>query len=166
VNEKLQQIFINLTLKEEQEEYKREGIQWEPIKFFNNKICCDLIESKKDPIGILTLLDDTCNFPKGTDEKFLGKLQEYHSQHAHFGMAQRSGCFVIKHYAGDVEYNTDGMTDKNKDTLYNDLINLAQATNSWLIPILFPESKTADDKRKPTTAGFKIKVRQIRPSNQ
>jgi myosin-1 len=157
VNEKLQQIFINLTLKEEQEEYKRENIQWEPIKFFNNKICCDLIESKKDPIGMLTLLDDTCNFPKGTDEKFLGKLQEYHSQHAHFGMAQRSGCFVIKHYAGDVEYNTDGMTDKNKDTLYNDLINLAQATNSWLIPLLFPESKTADDKRKPTTAGFKIK---------
>jgi myosin-1 len=47
VNEKLQQIFINLTLKEEQEEYARETIPWEPIQFFNNKICCDLIESKR-----------------------------------------------------------------------------------------------------------------------
>jgi len=49
------------------------------------------------------------------------------------------------------------MCDKNKDTLYNDLINLGQVTNSFIIPILFPEAKTADDKRKPTTAGFKIK---------
>jgi myosin-1 len=157
VNEKLQQIFINLTLKEEQEEYKRENIQWEPIKFFNNKICCDLIESKQNPIGILTLLDDVCNFPKGTDEKFLQKLQEYHGSHPHFALSSKAGCFIIKHYAGDVEYNTDQMCDKNRDTLFNDLINLAHATNSWLIPILFPESKTPDDKRKPTTAGFKIK---------
>jgi hypothetical protein len=46
VNEKLQQIFIQLTLKAEQEEYGAEGIQWENIDYFNNKICCDLIEEK------------------------------------------------------------------------------------------------------------------------
>jgi len=38
VNEKLQQIFIELTLKAEQEEYVREQIKWEPIKYFNNKV--------------------------------------------------------------------------------------------------------------------------------
>ena len=46
VNERLQQIFIQLTLKAEQEEYYAEGIKWENIDYFNNKICCDLIESK------------------------------------------------------------------------------------------------------------------------
>ncbi|TWW68073.1 Unconventional myosin-Ie [Takifugu flavidus] len=46
VNEKLQQIFIELTLKAEQEEYVQEGIKWTPIEYFNNKIVCDLIESK------------------------------------------------------------------------------------------------------------------------
>ena len=46
VNEKLQQIFIELTLKAEQEEYVAEGIKWTPIDYFNNKIVCDLIESK------------------------------------------------------------------------------------------------------------------------
>jgi myosin-1 len=46
VNEKLQQIFIELTLKSEQEEYQREGIQWTPIDYFNNQIVVDLIESK------------------------------------------------------------------------------------------------------------------------
>ena len=46
MNEKLQQYFIELTLKAEQEEYVREGIEWTPIKYFNNKIVCDLIEEK------------------------------------------------------------------------------------------------------------------------
>ena len=46
VNEKLQQIFIEFTLRLEQEEYVREGIAWTPIDFFNNKIVCDLIEAK------------------------------------------------------------------------------------------------------------------------
>jgi myosin-1 len=38
VNEKLQQIFIELTLRAEQDEYAREGIKWTPIPFFNNHI--------------------------------------------------------------------------------------------------------------------------------
>ena len=46
MNEKLQQIFIELTLKAEQEEYVQEGIKWVPIEYFNNKIVCELIESK------------------------------------------------------------------------------------------------------------------------
>lgn len=29
-----------------QEEYVQEGIKWTPIEYFNNKIVCDLIESK------------------------------------------------------------------------------------------------------------------------
>ena len=52
VNEKLQQIFIALTLKAEQEEYVREGIEWKEVKYFNNKVVCELIEAKRPP-GIL-----------------------------------------------------------------------------------------------------------------
>ena len=46
VNEKLQQIFIELTLKAEQEEYRAEGIPWKDIQYFNNKPICDLVELK------------------------------------------------------------------------------------------------------------------------
>eukprot|EP01102_Stenamoeba_stenopodia_P015921 TRINITY_DN5501_c0_g1_i2.p1 TRINITY_DN5501_c0_g1~~TRINITY_DN5501_c0_g1_i2.p1 ORF type:complete len:1059 (+),score=290.73 TRINITY_DN5501_c0_g1_i2:110-3286(+) len=155
VNERLQQIFIELTLKAEQEEYHAEGIKWEDIKFFNNKICCDLIESKK-PIGLLAILDDTCNFPKGTDEKFLEKMKEAFGSHAHFqGVSPTE--FIIKHYAGDVTYCAEGFCDKNKDLLFNDLIDLAQTCRSPFVVNLFPESATKDDKKRPTTAGFKIK---------
>ena len=45
-NEKLQQLFIELTLRMEQDEYRREGISWEPVTYFDNKIICDLIEEK------------------------------------------------------------------------------------------------------------------------
>lgn len=73
VNEKLQQIFIQLTLKAEQvsapvceqycnsnnnvsqEEYVQEGIKWTPIDYFNNQIVCELIESKVQSTIIITL---------------------------------------------------------------------------------------------------------------
>ena len=57
VNEKLQQLFIELTLKAEQEEYQREGIQWTPIDFFNNIVVCELVEGKRPP-GIISITDD------------------------------------------------------------------------------------------------------------
>jgi hypothetical protein len=34
------EIFIQLTLKTEQEEYVREQIKWTPIDYFNNKVRC------------------------------------------------------------------------------------------------------------------------------
>ena len=43
-NEKLQQIFIELTLREEQAEYITEGIEWTHIDYFNNIPICELIE--------------------------------------------------------------------------------------------------------------------------
>ena len=39
-------MFIELTLKSEQEEYLAEGIAWVPVEYFNNKIICDMIEMK------------------------------------------------------------------------------------------------------------------------
>ena len=42
-----------------QEEYVQEGIKWTPIEYFNNKVVCDLIESKNPP-GIISIVDDVC----------------------------------------------------------------------------------------------------------
>jgi myosin-1 len=53
VNEKLQQIFIDLTLKTEQEEYQDEGIKWENVAYFNNKPCVDLIEGVRLPAPLV-----------------------------------------------------------------------------------------------------------------
>jgi len=160
VNEKLQQFFIELTLKAEQEEYNAEGIKWEPIKYFNNQIVCDLMEGKKPP-GIFPVLDDVCftihATSKGTDVKFLQKMQGAFSSHLHFRGFDTAFC--IKHYAGDVTYDVDGFCDKNKDTLFNDLIEMLQCSTNRFLGMLFPDNtKDTSSRKRPTTAGFKIKT--------
>ncbi|TPX34504.1 hypothetical protein SmJEL517_g02861 [Synchytrium microbalum] len=158
VNEKLQQIFIELTLKSEQEEYVREGIQWTPIDYFNNKIVVDLIESKRPP-GIMAILDDVCftmhAVTEGADQKFVQKLDESVAPHKHYQGLQNQ--FIIHHYAGSVTYECDGFTEANKDTLFKDLIQLMQSTNNHFIKNLFPEQIDDQDKKRPTTVSFKIK---------
>ncbi|KAJ3306091.1 Unconventional myosin-Ie, partial [Blyttiomyces sp. JEL0837] len=158
VNEKLQQIFIELTLKSEQEEYLREGIQWTPIDYFNNKIVVDLIESKRPP-GIMAVLDDVCQTMHaqvdGADVKFVQKLDMAVSQNKHFKGMQTH--FVISHYAGSVTYDCDGFTEANKDTLFKDLVQLMQASSNGFIVDLFPDVIDDSDKKRPTTVSHKIK---------
>jgi myosin-1 len=132
VNEKLQQYFIELTLKAEQEEYKQEGIKWEPIKYFNNLVVCELIEGKAPP-GMFSLLDDICytmhaESSGNLDMKFLDKCIGTYTQNLHFRRADTS--FTIKHYAGDVTYEIEGFCEKNKDTVYNDLIEAMQCSDN------------------------------------
>jgi len=158
VNEKLQQIFIQLTLKAEQEEYAREQIQWTPIKYFDNKVVCSLIEDKRPP-GVFAALNDACATAhadsSAADQTFVGRLN-FLSDNANF--ENRQGQFIIKHYAGDVSYKVQGMTDKNKDQLAKDLLNLIDESSNTFVHELFPERVNQDDKRRPPTAGDKIKA--------
>ena len=157
VNEKLQQIFIQLTLKTEQEEYAREQITWTPINYFDNKIVCDLIEEKRPP-GVFAALNDACATAHAdsgaADQTFVQRLNML-SSNPHF--QPRQGQFIIKHYAGDVSYAIEGMTDKNKDQLLKDLLNLVGASSNGFVHALFPNKVDQDSKKRPPTAGDKIK---------
>lgn len=157
VNEKLQQIFIQLTLRTEQEEYEREQITWNPIKYFDNKVVCELIEEKRPP-GVFASLNDACATahadPGAADGTFVQRLAML-EQNPNF--EQRSGQFVIKHYAGDVHYSVHGMTEKNKDQLLKDILELVAQSGNTFLRSLFPESIDKDNKRRPPTASDKIK---------
>lgn len=80
-NEKLQQQFNQHVFKLEQEQYLKEGIVWTMIEFYDNQPCIDLIESK---LGILDLLDEECRVPRGSDESWVGKLNEKCSKYKHY----------------------------------------------------------------------------------
>ncbi|XP_030044549.1 unconventional myosin-Ie isoform X2 [Microcaecilia unicolor] len=159
VNEKLQQIFIELTLKAEQEEYVQEGIRWTPVDYFNNKIVCDLIENKVNPPGIMSILDDVCAtmhaVGEGADQTLLQKLQMAVGTHEHFNSWNQG--FIIHHYAGKVSYDMDGFCERNRDVLFTDLIELMQSSELHFIKALFPENLQAEKKGRPTTASSKIK---------
>jgi len=161
VNEKLQQIFIELTLRAEQEEYEREGITWRPIPFFDNKIVCDLLDSAK-PSGIFRILDDTCKTMHGTkqamdvDKKFLENVSQVHGSHAHF--SHNSRAFTIKHYADDVIYTPGKFSESNKDELNKDLVLLLKSSGNKLVQFIFAEEVDMNDKKSAPTAGNKIRV--------
>ncbi|KAJ7269424.1 microfilament motor [Mycena haematopus] len=158
VNEKLQQIFIELTLKTEQEEYVREQIKWNPIKYFNNKIVCDLIEERRPP-GIFAALNDACATahadPTAADSSFMQRASGLASN-PHF--ESRGSQFLVRHYAGDVMYNVSGMTDKNKDTLNKDLLDLVATSGNQFLQTLFPDRPDPNSKKRPPTAGDRIKA--------
>ncbi|XP_060033551.1 unconventional myosin-Ib isoform X4 [Erinaceus europaeus] len=169
-NEKLQQIFIELTLKEEQEEYIREDIEWTHIEYFNNAIICDLIENNTN--GILAMLDEECLRPGTvTDETFLEKLNQVCATHQHFEsrMSKCSrflndtslphNCFRIQHYAGKVLYQVEGFVDKNNDLLYRDLSQAMWKASHTLIKSLFPEGNPSKiNLKRPPTAGSQFKA--------
>uniref|UniRef100_A0A6Q2XFT0 Myosin motor domain-containing protein n=1 Tax=Esox lucius TaxID=8010 RepID=A0A6Q2XFT0_ESOLU len=152
-NEKLQQLFIQLTLKSEQEEYEAEGIGWEPVQFFNNKIICDLVEEKHR--GIISLLDEECLRPgEATDLTFLERLEEKMGSHPHFvthKLADKTtrktlerGDFRLLHYAGEVTYCVVGFLDKNNDLLYRNIKDVMRESKNAIVR----------ESRRPSTAIF------------
>lgn len=152
-NEVLQQQFNQHVFKLEQEEYVREGIDWTMITFTDNQPVIDCIESK---LGILSLLDEECKMPKGSDESWCSKL--YAQLNAKFGEGAQSNnqtnvnsntavflkpkfgsrdSFIIQHFADKVTYSVGGFLDKNRDTVWEEQIDLLKRSTSLDGPTIF-----------------------------
>ena len=121
----------------EQEEYLKEGIDWEMVDFGMDLQSCITMFEK--PMGILAILEEESLFPKATDRTFeeklkanmLGKCPSFSKpilktdKNAHFG---------IIHYAGTVSYNVTGWLEKNKDPLNDTVVELMKSgTNSLIV---------------------------------
>uniref|UniRef100_A0A667ZN93 Unconventional myosin-Ic n=1 Tax=Myripristis murdjan TaxID=586833 RepID=A0A667ZN93_9TELE len=165
-NEKLQQLFIELTLKSEQEEYEAEGITWEPVQYFNNKIICDLVEEKFK--GIISILDEECLRPgDASDITFLEKLEDTVGGHPHFvthkladGKTRKvmgRDEFRLLHYAGEVNYNVNGFLDKNNDLLFRNLKEVMCMSENKILNQCFDREELTDKKR-PDTAATQFKA--------
>ncbi|KTW30216.1 hypothetical protein T552_00694 [Pneumocystis carinii B80] len=138
-NEKLQQFFNHHMFVLEQEEYARENIDWKFIDFGHDlQPTIDLIE-KANPIGILSCLDEECVIPKGTDKTFTEKLDYiWKDKSSKYRSSKFSGeAFILKHYAGEVEYSTIGWLDKNKDPLNENITQLLAHSSDKYIANLF-----------------------------
>ncbi|KAJ1068289.1 hypothetical protein K5549_021511, partial [Capra hircus] len=156
-NEKLQQQFNSHVFKLEQEEYMKEQIPWTLIDFYDNQPCIDLIEAK---LGILDLLDEECKVPRGTDQNWTQKLYDRHSGSQHFQKPRMSNkAFIVIHFADKVEYLSDGFLEKNRDTVYEEQINILKASKFPLVADLFHDGK---DSAPATTASSKINIRPSR----
>uniref|UniRef100_A0A8R1I4E6 Uncharacterized protein n=1 Tax=Caenorhabditis japonica TaxID=281687 RepID=A0A8R1I4E6_CAEJA len=142
-NEKLQQLFNNTMFILEQEEYQREGIEWDFIDFgLDLQPTIDLIEK---PMGVLALLDEECLFPKANDKTFVEKLQKTHSKHPKFiipDMRSKSH-FAVVHYAGRVDYSADQWLMKNMDPLNENVVGLMQNSTDPFVASIWKDAEFA-----------------------
>uniref|UniRef100_A0A673VNY4 Myosin heavy chain 6 n=1 Tax=Salmo trutta TaxID=8032 RepID=A0A673VNY4_SALTR len=160
-NEKLQQFFNHHMFVLEQEEYKKEGIVWEFIDFgMDLAACIDLIER---PMGIMSILEEECMFPKASDSTFKAKLYDTHLgknacfQKPRIIKGRPEAHFSLVHYAGTVDYNIGNWLVKNKDPLNETVVGLFQKSGLKFLANLFvgyagaegaPEEKAAGGKKK------------------
>ncbi|XP_032677946.1 myosin heavy chain, muscle isoform X23 [Odontomachus brunneus] len=140
-NEKLQQFFNHHMFVLEQEEYKKEGIDWVFIDFGMDLLAC--IELIEKPMGILSILEEESMFPKATDKTFEEKLNNNHLGKSPNYLkpkppkpGQQAAHFAIGHYAGNVPYNITGWLEKNKDPLNDTVVDqFKKSTNKLLVEI-------------------------------
>ncbi|XP_067319910.1 myosin-1B [Anolis sagrei] len=150
-NEKLQQFFNHHMFVLEQEEYKKEGIEWEFIDFgMDLAACIELIEK---PMGIFSILEEECMFPKATDTSFKNKLYDQHLgksnnfQKPKPAKGKAEAHFALVHYAGTVDYNITGWLDKNKDPLNETVVGLYQKSSMKVLALLFADRPAEEGKK-------------------
>ncbi|XP_033853123.3 myosin-7-like [Acipenser ruthenus] len=160
-NEKLQQFFNHHMFVLEQEEYKKEGIEWEFIDFgMDLQACIDLIEK---PMGIMSILEEECMFPKASDMTFKAKLYDNHlGKSANFQKpriikGRPEAHFALGHYAGIVDYNITNWLVKNKDPLNETVVGLYQKSSLKVLATLFANYAGAESVQDTKAKGTKKK---------
>jgi len=151
-NEALQQQFNRFVLRNEQEEYDKEGIPWAFIDFPENQDVLDLIDQKGS--GILNILHDQCRTPGASDKTFALLMYDKCASHSRFEADSRQVAeqlFAVHHYAGLVEYDIEGFVEKNKDELPKETSDLLLSSNNEFV-------RTLAKIVQPSTAAERTKI--------
>merc|ERR1712213_94033 len=161
-NEKLQQFFNQHMFVLEQEEYVREGLDWQNVDFgMVLQKCIDMFEK---PMGLLAILEEESLFPKATDATFAAKLHENllgkpgceNFQKAN-PKPDRNAHFAVVHYAACVSYNLTSWLEKNKDPLNDTVVELFKNGSNKLLVECFHDHPGQPTEVKKDDGGRKKK---------
>merc|ERR1719446_1594200 len=149
-NEKLQQFFNHHMFVLEQEEYRKEGINWVFMDFgMDLQACIELFEK---PMGVFSILEEESMFPKATEKSFTEKLNSNHLGKSPCFIkpkppkpGQKDAHFAIVHYAGTVPYNLSGWLEKNKDPLNDTVVDQLKKGTNEIVKLLFADHPGQSD---------------------
>ncbi|KAH8075651.1 hypothetical protein JL721_1665 [Aureococcus anophagefferens] len=171
-NERMQKNFNDFVFESEQKEYVAERVEWSFVDFPSNVSVLKLLEGSP---GVLKLVDDECWFPNGTDKALATKLYRsfggaapetekpkpskkkrnvfaagadvYHPDFDAGDVLRAEGAFRIRHYAGSVEYLTEGFLAKNRDARSSDLDGLLKGSSRECVtfPLVLLEQQAVED---------------------
>ncbi|TPP63010.1 Myosin-XV [Fasciola gigantica] len=136
-NENLQRFFNFYIFELEQEEYRKEHIDWQYIEFPDNQPIIQLIAER--PNGIIHICNDEASLATGTDRSFLERSQQLHRGHPNFGNPKVGGsqAFAIVHFAGQITYTVDGFVDKNREQMRSEVLNLLVKSRQPAVSSMF-----------------------------
>lgn len=128
------------------------GIDSSFISFPDNQDALDVID-KKGP-SIFSVLDDMSFAPGANDEKFVSNLyQRIDPKSTRFvanSLHQGKRKFVIKHYAGPVQYSTEKWIEKNKDEVPKAMVKLLESSSNQFVTMLATVLDDQEEKNTPT----------------
>lgn len=105
----------------------------------DNQEVIELIEGK--PGGILSILNEECVVPKGTDGSFAEKLFAQCITNKRLKKPlKKKDAFQISHFAGQVTYTATGILEKNKDPVSEDLLVILKGSDEPAVRQLFTDS--------------------------
>ncbi len=106
-------------------------------------------------MGIFSILEEECMFPKASDTSFKNKLYDQHlgknnafqkPKPAKGPSSRAEAHFSLVHYAGTVDYNVTGWLDKNKDPLNDSVLQLYQKSSVKLLAAIYPAAVEGNEK--------------------
>ena len=141
-NEKLQQHFTSYTFKMENALYESEGIDFKGVPYIDNQNVLDLLEKKRT--GLFSMLNEELRVPRGSSNGFYNKAIKKHENNTLFKSRTKDSCFTVSHYAGNVTYSSESLLEKNRDSLFEDLLKLLATSSRPLISSIYSSDKTSD----------------------
>ncbi|XP_039104627.1 myosin-7B isoform X2 [Hyaena hyaena] len=116
-----------------------------------------------EPLGILSILEEECMFPKASDASFRAKLYDNHAGKSPNFQQPRpdkkrkyQAHFEVVHYAGVVPYSIVGWLEKNKDPLNETVVPIFQKSQNKLLATLY-ENYAGSCSTEPPKSGVKEK---------
>ncbi|XP_066138034.1 neither inactivation nor afterpotential protein C [Euwallacea fornicatus] len=130
-NEQLQFHFLQRIFAWEMQDAQEEGIDLQPFSFFNNRATLNQLLNK--PEGVLSIIDDAAKRNLG-GQYIIDNLQNQESCRV---MITKPMEFAVAHYTGIVSYNVRDMTEKNRDFLPPEIIEVLRGSDNSIIKALF-----------------------------
>ncbi|GMH87102.1 hypothetical protein TL16_g10751 [Triparma laevis f. inornata] len=140
-NEKLQQQFNHQVFVVEKQAYEKEGIDSSVIKFQDNQPVIDLISKKGS--GLFIVLEEHCLMSREpNNQALLHTLYSTHDKHPNFEKPRFGDeSFVVKHFAGSVEYLAANFIEKNNDSLTDELLDLTKFSKNELLAAIMGDKE-------------------------
>lgn len=129
--ETMQHFYNTHIFKSSIESCREEGIICDTqVDYVDNVPCIDLISSLRT--GLLSILDAECS-KRGTAESYVAKIKAQHRNSQRLDRCTEPNdprIFVIRHFAGRVEYDASDFLDTNRDVISDDLVSVFSAKHS------------------------------------